>query len=99
MLLALKASGVNIGKYELDLDPASAATFNTLGVTNGITCAGLILNSGSTSITGDSTGLSAYGKNVIISTTSSTSNINFQNSSGSVIMGLTNTNILINNND
>ena len=35
---------------------------------------------------------------MIISATSSTSNINFLNSSGSVIMGLSNTNILINYN-
>ena len=53
---------MNIGKYELDLDPTASVSFNTLGVTSGITCAGLILNSGSTSITGNSAGLSVYGQ-------------------------------------
>ena len=92
LLLASKASGVNTGKYELDLDPTSSQTFNSL------TCAGLTLNSVSTSITANSTGVSIYGPNITLSATSSASSIKFLNSSGSALLDLTNTNLVMNAN-
>ena len=98
LILALKTSGVNIGKYELDFDIALSATTNSLVVTNGIKCGGLTLNAGLTSITGDSTGVSIYGRDVTISAASEASTLNFLNWSGAVMMGFTNTNIVINNN-
>ena len=92
LLLALKATGVNTGKYELDLDSASSPTFNSL------TCAGLTLNSVSTSITANSTGVSIYGPNITLTATSSQSHIQFLNSSGSALLDLTHTNLVMNTN-
>ena len=78
LLLALKSSGVNIGKYELDLDSTSSPIFGSLTLTNALTCAGLILNSGSTSITYNSSGVSITGPNITLSGSSSASSINFK---------------------
>ena len=70
-----KASGIhsspwhsislNIGKYEVDLDSTASGTFNTLGITDGITCAGLVISSGTTSYTVNSSGVSLTGPNIL----------------------------------
>ena len=65
LLLSIESSGVNSGKYELDLDSTASVTFNTLGITNGLTCTGLVMSSGTTSFTANSSGVSLTGPNAL----------------------------------
>ena len=57
----LNSTGVNSGKYEIDLDPTVATTTAALTVTYGITCASFGLNSGQTAFPINSTGATMIG--------------------------------------
>ena len=61
LTLKLNSSGVNSGKYEIDLDPTTGGTVAALTVTNGITCTGLVMISGQTSFSVNSTGVNMTG--------------------------------------
>ena len=61
LTLKLNSTGVNSGKYEIDLDPTVGGTTAALTVTNGITCSSLVMNSGQTVFSVNSTGVSMIG--------------------------------------
>ena len=61
LTLKLNSTGVNSGKYEIDLDPTVGTTTAALTATYGITCASFGLNSGQTAFTINSTGATMIG--------------------------------------
>ena len=54
-----------MGKMHYILDSTASGTFNTLGITNGLTCAGLVMSSGTISFTANSSGVSLTGPNAL----------------------------------